>query len=81
MSIQQLQEAIHTANRRKASDLVSREDAAAYLGVSPKTLATWATTRRYLLPYVKVGRVVRYRLADLDRFIESRTVTPGEVQS
>lgn len=77
MSIQQLHEAIQTATRRQASDLVSREDAAAYLGVSPKTLATWATTRRYLLPYVKVGRVVRYRLADLDRFIESRTVTPG----
>lgn len=56
------------------SELLTREAAAAYLDVKPQTLACWASTKRYDLRYVKVGRCVRYRKADLDRFIESRTV-------
>jgi len=38
------------------------------LGVSTTTLSTWRCTKRYPLSYVKVGRLVRYRLADLDAF-------------
>jgi len=57
-----------------SSDLLSREEAAAYLDLKPQTLACWASTRRYNLRFVKVGRNVRYRKADLDRFIEARTV-------
>lgn len=51
-------------------ELVSRPAAATYLGVQPHTLATWASTKRYALPYVKVGRLVKYRRADLDAFIQ-----------
>ncbi len=43
------------------------------LGVSPQTLAVWRCENRYDLPYVKVGRLVRYRDRDVDAFIESRT--------
>jgi hypothetical protein len=51
------------------SDLLTREQAAAYLGVKPQTLAGWATTKRYDLPMVKIGRnIVRYRLSDLQAF-------------
>jgi excisionase family DNA binding protein len=60
------------------SDLLSREEAARYLGVAPATLATWATTKRYPLPMVKIGRVVKYRQRDLDAFIESRTTGTPE---
>jgi excisionase family DNA binding protein len=56
--------------------LVSCEQAAEYLGTTAGTLAVWRCNRRYDLPYVKVGKSVRYRLADLERFIESRTVSP-----
>jgi excisionase family DNA binding protein len=63
-----------TATPRRQSDLISRDEAAQYLGVSPKTLATWACTKRYALPVVKLGRAVKYRVADLEKFIESRTV-------
>ena len=35
-----------------------------------------ACNRRYALPYVKVGKNVVYRAADLERFVESRTVSP-----
>ena len=54
--------------------LLTREQAAAYLGVSPRTLAVWKSTGRYQLPVCKVGRLAKYRKADLDAFIERRTV-------
>jgi hypothetical protein len=44
------------------------------LGIKAQTLATWATTSRYPLPFVKVGRCVRYRRRDLDAFRAARTV-------
>lgn len=57
-----------------ASQLLSRAQAADFLGVKPQTLAVWATTKRYNLPLIKVGSLARYRLCDLERFLESRTV-------
>lgn len=56
------------------SDLFTREQAAQYLGVTARTLAVWACTKRYNLPFVKVGRLAKYRKADLDAFIASRIV-------
>ena len=53
------------------SDLLSRAEAAAYLGVAKQTLAIWSCTKRYDLPFVKIGRLVKYRVADLDKFIEA----------
>ncbi len=48
--------------------------AATYLGVTAGTLEVWRCTGRYKIPYTKVGRHVRYRRVDLDRWLESRTV-------
>jgi len=42
------------------------------LGVTEGTLAVWRATKRYDLPYVKSGRLVRYRQEDVDAFILSR---------
>ena len=56
------------------SNLLTRKEAAEYLGLAEQTLAAWASARRYSLRYVKLGRSVRYRRTDLDRFIEARTV-------
>lgn len=55
--------------------LLTRPAAAAYLFVEPQTLAVWATTGRYSLPFIKIGRKVLYRKTDLDDFIASRTIT------
>ena len=61
--------------------LVTPGQAAEILGVTEGTLGVWRCTRRYPgLAYVKVGRSVRYRLADLERFLEQRTVG-GESQA
>ncbi|HUE74332.1 MAG TPA: helix-turn-helix domain-containing protein [Pirellulaceae bacterium] len=62
--------------------LLSRRQAAEILGVQPQTLAVWATTGRYELPFTKVGRLVKYDPADLEKFVRSRTVTnTGQAQA
>lgn len=56
--------------------LLTRKQAAEFLGVKEHTLAVWACNKRYTLPYVKVGRLVKYRYSDLLHFVEQRTHTP-----
>jgi predicted DNA-binding transcriptional regulator AlpA len=62
--------------------LLSRKEAAEFLGVRQDTLAVWKCNNTYDLPVVKVGRLARYRYSDLLDFIERRTVnrplTPSE---
>jgi predicted site-specific integrase-resolvase len=55
--------------------LVHPRNAASILGLSEGTLAVWRSTGRYDLPYVKCGRLVRYRMEDIQAFIERRTQT------
>jgi hypothetical protein len=57
-----------------ATPLVNEKRAAEILGITPGTLSVWRCVRRYPLPYTKIGRAVRYRVDDLERFIQSRTV-------
>jgi len=54
--------------------------AADALGLKPTTLAVWRSTGRYNLPYLKVGRLVKYRISDLAEFLARRTAShTGEV--
>jgi predicted DNA-binding transcriptional regulator AlpA len=55
--------------------LLNEREAATILDVTVGTLQVWRSTRRYPLPYVKVGRSVRYKRSALQHFISSRTVT------
>lgn len=57
------------------STLLDQSPAAAFLGLSESALQAWRTTGRYNLPFVKVGRRIKYRLGDLRQFLESRTRT------
>jgi excisionase family DNA binding protein len=52
--------------------LLSVEAAAQYLGVSSGTLRNWVSARR--IEYVKVGRLTRFSLTALDRYIAAHTV-------
>jgi len=54
--------------------LLTRKEAAKYLGVSEITLGLWKSTKRYNLPVVKMGRLAKYRYGDLLDFIDRRTV-------
>ena len=58
--------------------LYDEKRAAEILGVSPTTLTTWRSTRRYDLPFVKIGNAVRYEERDLLAFIERGRVQDGE---
>jgi excisionase family DNA binding protein len=58
----------------ESEKLLTSEQAAELLSVSTGTLDVWRCTKRVHLPYVKVGRAVRYRRADLDKFILENTV-------
>lgn len=62
-------------NQQKATPLLSRREAAEFLGVRESTLAVWHTTNRYPLPVIKVGRLARYRRDDLERFLDQRTTS------
>jgi len=54
--------------------LLTRKEAAAYLGVKEITLAIWKSTKRNGLPVVKVGRLAKYRYGDLLNFVERQTI-------
>ena len=61
----------------RTRELLDEKQAAEYLTVSPGTLSVWRSTGRYSLPFVKVGRRVRYRLSDLDAWLEARSRESG----
>jgi len=61
----------------KNNDLLSNNKAADYLGITPATLDVWRCTKRYPIPFIKVGRLVKYRQSDLDEFLEQQTIIRG----
>ena len=52
------------------TDLWTPAHAALELGVSVRTLSAWRCTGRHSLPYVKVGRLVRYRQEDVRAWLQ-----------
>ena len=56
---------------------INEKLASEVLGVKVSTLTNWRTTGRYNLPYIKVGRLVRYRVADLAAWIAKRRQSAG----
>jgi excisionase family DNA binding protein len=59
------------------ADLLDEAQAAEILTVAKGTLGVWRSTGRYGLPFVKVGRRVRYRRSDLLAWLEKRTRETG----
>jgi len=53
--------------------LMNPQEAAILLRVTVGTLSGWRITNKVQIPYIKVGKSVRYRLVDLDRFIAEHT--------
>ena len=54
-------------------DLIDCQETAEILGISKSALEAWRTTGRYKLPFIKVGRNVRYRRSDVLQWLDSRT--------
>jgi predicted DNA-binding transcriptional regulator AlpA len=53
--------------------LIREAEAAAYLGLSPKTLARWRWAGKGPV-FHKLGSAVRYSVAELDSFVSSAAV-------
>lgn len=62
------------ANSKPQTALLDTSAAAGYIGVEPGTLEVWRCVKRHGIPYIKVGRLVKYRQSDLDAWLEARTV-------
>lgn len=56
-------------NPNLPNKLLTRREAADFLGCKENTLAVWATCKRYDLPFYKIGRLVKYKLIDLENFV------------
>jgi len=61
---------LESPNRER---LLTTVEVAEMLGIAEGTLRTWRCTKRYPLAYVKAGGMVRYKAADVAKFIDSRT--------
>jgi len=59
------------------TELLSADQAAATIDVTSGTLSVWRSTGRYGIPFIKIGRKVRYRKSDLLAWLESRTRASG----
>ena len=57
--------------RNGCADFLDSNEASGYLGLKRTTLEAWRC-RGGGPKFVKLGRLVKYRLADLDEFIEAR---------
>ena len=62
---------------KRANDLLSEQEAADFLQLSPGTLSVWRSTGRYALPFAKIGSRIRYRQNDLQAWLDSRVRANG----
>ena len=53
--------------------LIDTTDAAKLLGVGEATLIKWRSTGENNVPFVKIGRCVKYRTTDLRAYVEKHT--------
>jgi hypothetical protein len=68
------------ADAAAKAELLGNDAAAAYIGTAACTLPTWRSQNRGPT-FIKVGRKVLYRRADLDAWLESRAVATSESAS
>ena len=61
------------------SDLLTAEAVATITGLSIDTLAQWRSQKRGI-PYLKVGRVVRYDPVDVQAYLEGCRVSVSDPQ-
>ena len=59
---------------------LTTNEAAELIGVSSHTLAVWRCTKRQALPFLKIGRCVRYLRSDCEEFLQAQRVGGEEVE-
>jgi hypothetical protein len=66
-----------TAPNPPDKTLLTDEEAAYVLDLDPDSLAVFRSTGRHQIPFIKIGRNVRYRRSDLEAWLKSRTCIDG----
>lgn len=56
--------------------VVSEDGAAEFLGCTKYCLRSWRT-KKINVPYLRIGRLCRYRISDLQDFLTAHRVEPG----
>src|ERR1700723_850788 len=54
------------------NDLLNYAGGAQFLGIAEKTLQGWVERGTQDVPYIRLGRLIRFRPASLSRWLESR---------
>lgn len=54
--------------------LLCPKEVANLLGISIQTLANWRVEKPTPIPYVKVGKSIRYRLSEVNKYIVKKTI-------
>jgi hypothetical protein len=54
--------------------LTDTDGASSLLAIPAATLIKWRSTGEVRIPYVRIGRQIKYRTSDLKAFIETSTV-------
>jgi excisionase family DNA binding protein len=67
--------------RQNNTRWVSPQQAADHLGCSRNFLDKDRITRLHGIPFARLGRHIRYDIADLDAFLERSKVLPGGEES
>lgn len=60
-------------------DLLTPEEVAVITGLSRETLAQWRSQKRGI-PYLKIGRAVRYDPTDVQAYLEGCRVSVSDLQ-
>lgn len=63
----------------KLPELLTPEEVAAITGMSVETLAQWRSQKRGI-PYLKIGRAVRYDPVDVQTYLEGCRVSVSDPQ-
>lgn len=59
--------------------LLSRQEAAQFLGCKPSTLAAWACRGSGGPRVTKIGRLVKYRLSELQAYLDKQTFDTAQL--
>ena len=64
----------------RSETLLNEEQTAEMLGMRPSTLQRWRSKGWTELPYIKIRYLIRYRMGDIQDFLERGRIGPKVVQ-
>lgn len=59
-------------DNNKNSSLLTKKEVASFLHIGESTLNLWV--RKNKINYIKLGKSVRFRKSDIDKYLDDRTI-------